>query len=679
MTDTHDSQTDGEDRSLLGRRSYLRGAASAATLSVVGVGAVAADESFDVVEVSAGDTYRVQLGSGDTLENTLIDITARGAQYQINATGTDWEIRNVGVRGSWDSHAKAEPLIVSVSAGGSARIENLYLGDGSPDDTYPGATGIFVAGSHAGVLEIDRVNIQGYPDNAIYGSSPGNPARHPAGRGGGGEVHITNSYAADCRAGGFRVGTNGSYVENCVATGCDRNAWGFYEEIEVIDCDFSGARMGDIGTGDSHWRENARVRVTDSRFESTVEHSGRVIGESVGSPQRTEPEDVEGVPLTAEQAASGSAEPPSSGGPGNGDDEDDEDDEEDDGDGDEYLLAFVTEPEANLASYEFLAEGPVEFADAPYETPSGGSIEGGTFEAEDFIDEHGDTRHAGGTTGGGHGDAFRVAGPITDIALEQPDVMWVELDGERMELEEIIEETADDGNEDEEGNENAGDDRLLAFVTEPEARFASYEFTAGGPVEFADAPYETPSGGSIEGGTYQSEDFVDEDGDSWHAGGTTGGGNGDAFRIEGPVTAIDLEQPDVMWIELDGDRMDPEAVIEETADDGDEDDDNGDENDGNEDDGEPGDEDDGEDDAELTNALVVDGSYSSEPSTYTFEVTGSVEVSTYRDATLEETDVDGTAVSGAVAGDRDAYWFSGDIVDFSVSGDARIDIEYDAR
>ncbi len=330
MSDTEEAARIVDDRPALDRRSYLKVAAGAALLSAVGVGSAAAGEDYDVIEVSAGDTYRVQLGDGDTLENTLIDISADGAQYQITATGSDWEIRNVGVSGVWDAHEKAEPISVSVpDAGGSARIENLYLGDGAHDDTYPGATGIFVSPNHAGVLEIDRVNIQGYPDNAIYGSGPGNPSNHST-QGAGGEVHITNSFAADCRAGGFRIGTDGSYAENCVAVGCDRNFWGFYEETEVIDCDFSDAEMGDVGTGDGHWGENASVVVTDTRFETTVEHSGSVVGESADDVDRSEPEDVDGVPLTAEEAAAGTASDPT-----DPDDEDDSDDEGDENDQDD--------------------------------------------------------------------------------------------------------------------------------------------------------------------------------------------------------------------------------------------------------------------------------------------------------------------------------------------------------
>ncbi|AXR81221.1 hypothetical protein [Natrarchaeobaculum sulfurireducens] len=678
MTDKQDAVSPFSGKALLDRRSWLKVAAGAVTMGAIGAGTAAADEDYDVIRVPAGDTYRVQLGTGDTLENTVIDISASGARYQINAVGSNWTIRNVGVRGVWDGYDKAEPLIVSVpDAGGSARIENLYLGDGAHDDTYPGATGIFVSPNHAGVLEIDRVNIQGYPDNAIYGSGPGNPSKHSS-TGAGGEVHITNSFAADCRAGGFRIGTNGSYVENCVAVGCDRNFWGFYEETEAIDCDFSNARLGDVGTGDGHWGANARARVTDTRFGTTVEHSGQVLGESAGSPQRSEPEAVEGVPLTAEDAASGSSgssEPPSSGEPDDGDDEDETDDEDDLEGGDEHLLAFVTEPEAQLAGYEFTADGPVEFAEAPYETPSGGSIEGGTFEAEDFVDEDGEGWRAGGVTGGGQGDAFLVDGPITSIDLEQPDVMWVELDGERMDPEEIVDETAGDDTEDDSDEEDEeGNERLLAFVTEPNARLAGYEFTADAPVEFAKADYETPSGGSIEGGTFVAEDFVEEaDDGTWRAGGVSGGGQGDAFTVTGPVTSIDIEQPDVMWVELDGERMDPDEILEETA--GNENGSNGDSED------EAGNENGGDDSNEaLRKAIVIDGTDADEPSTYSFEVSGAVEPSTYRGATIDDdTVVDGGAVEGTVDGTKDAYRFTGDVTGFWLSGDATVDLEYDAR
>ena len=648
MTDNTERGTD-EGQSLLGRRSYLKVAAGAAALGL-GTGSTAADESYDVIEVSAGDTYTVRLGDGDVLENTLIDITARNAKYQITAIGSGWEIRNVGVRGEWDEYEKAEPLIASVTdRNGTGRIENVYLGDGAPDNTYPGATGIYVAKNHAGVLEIDRVNIQDFPDNAIYGSSPGDLSRHSSGSGSNGEIHITNSYAANCRAGGFRVGSDGSYAKNCVAVGCDRNFWGFYNDTEAIDCDFSDGRFGDIGTGDGKWRADATVTVTNTRFDSTVNHSGRVVGSSAGSPRRTKPSEVEGVPLTPEEAASGSSgsSRPDEGTEGG----DDETETEDETSG--RLLAFVTEPDARNAEYEFTAEGPVELADADYESPSGRSISGN---GNDTVEESDGTYQVSGLTGGGYGDAFRVDGAVTSIDIDQPDVMWVELDGERMSVEEVIAETGGADDEDQQVS-----DRLLAFVTDSEARYAEYEFTAEGPVELADADYESPSGGSIGG---NGNDAIEESDGTYSVSGLTGGGYGDAFRVSGPVTSIDIDQPDVMWVELDGEEMSVEEVIDETSPDGSED----------------APEEDQSDEDRPSNAIVIDATESGDSATYSFRVTGAVEKATHQDASIDDGDsVDGTAVEGSVDGSKDAYWFSGNIDDFWLNGDALVDVDYDAR
>lgn len=43
-------------------------------------------------------------------------------------------------------------------------------------------------------------------------------------------------------------------MKNCVAVSCDRNFWNFYDDTEAIDCDFSGGKLDNIGTGDSQWR-----------------------------------------------------------------------------------------------------------------------------------------------------------------------------------------------------------------------------------------------------------------------------------------------------------------------------------------------------------------------------------------------------------------------------------------
>ena len=641
----------GSNNGLLHRRRYLKsiGAAAAAAASMTGVGAAA--EDYDVIEVGAGQSRTVRLSDGETFENVLIDITANNARFHIRAIADNWEIRNVGFRGNWDSTVKSDAIICQVnSPNATGLIENVYFMGSENDDTYPGITGINVAKGHAGDVTIRNVNIQNCPDNSIYASNPGDPSNHPSGSGRGGRVVIEDSYARNSRAGGFRIGTDGSRVENCVMVGCDKGFWGYYEHTEVKDCDISGCRHADVRCGASQWSKGRRaeVTVTNTRFGSSQTPGAAIHGSSAGEPQRTRPEEVEGVPLSPEEAASGSSSSPGSPSLPDSSDEDDGDDEPE---GD--LLAFVTDPEARYAEYEFAADGPVEPAEADYESPSGGSIGAN---GNDSVEESDGTYSVSGLTGGGYGDAFRVDGAVTSIDIDQPEVMWVELNGERLSVEEVIEETGGETDEDEQVS-----DHLLAFVTEPEARYAEYEFAAAGPVELADADYESPSGASIGG---NGNDTIEESDGTYSVSGLTGGGYGDAFRVSGPVTSIDIDQPDVMWVELDGEKMSVEEVIEETSRDGSED----------------GSEEDESEEDRPSNAIVIDGTRSDGSAAYSFRVTGAVEKATHQDASIDDGDsVDGTEVEGSVDGSKDAYWFSGNIDDFWLNGDALVDVEYDAR
>ncbi|WP_440771139.1 S8 family peptidase [Natronorubrum sp. DTA28] len=186
-------------------------------------------------------------------------------------------------------------------------------------------------------------------------------------------------------------------------------------------------------------REHLQSTAVDVGLSSNAQGHGRVdAGEAV----TTVPDGYDGDERDGEED-----EP---------DDDEQDDDEQDDAAG--RLLAFVTEPDADTARYEFTAEGAVEFADAPYDSPSGRNIEGGTYRAEDFIDEEGETVRAGGITGGGYGDAFYVDGPVTSIDVDQPDVMWIELDREELTPEEVIDETGGDPDEPDEGEPDEPDD-----------------------------------------------------------------------------------------------------------------------------------------------------------------------------------------------------------------------------
>lgn len=254
---------------------------------------------FEVIRVPAGTTRRFSVGAGDRLENKIIDISARGAQYRINASGNGWVIRNIGIRGRFQTSEKLSPIIVSTN-GGDGLVENVYLGDGGGG----GSTGIFVLRSHSGTVTIRNVNVQGWPDNGIYASAPGNSTEHSA-PGSGGVVQIENAFGADNGVSSFRIGTTGSYCRNCVNVGGDRGFWGYYEETRFIECDSSGAGE-QFRAGANAWEKGRRaiIHLVDSRASGRINTGpGTVIGTPASDP-RTSPPD--GVPLSAEQAACGS-------------------------------------------------------------------------------------------------------------------------------------------------------------------------------------------------------------------------------------------------------------------------------------------------------------------------------------------------------------------------------------
>ncbi len=318
-----DTPENASNESILGRRSYLKAAAGATALAALGKSAAASEGEYDVVKVSAGETHIVRLSDGETYENKLIDISADGAGVHIYARGSDMIVRNIAIVGGWD-HAPSPSgaFMVEADAGSTVRLENIYAdaGEAGNFDPSDNPTGIYTYWSHAGTLEIDRVHLRNFPDNGIYASPAGNPPEHPN-EGSNGEVHVTNSYVYDCHTSGIRLGTDGSYAENCVIVdGNHRGYWGYYNHTELIDCDIltGGSRDIQIG-GSADWtgHDTAEVTVRETRFDTYNEHqSGNDLhGSSAGSPEHRGPEEL-GAPKTAEEAASGSSEPPSDPFPG---------------------------------------------------------------------------------------------------------------------------------------------------------------------------------------------------------------------------------------------------------------------------------------------------------------------------------------------------------------------------
>lgn len=260
---------------------------------------------YDTITVSSGDTFSKDMSSGETWENKLIDITASGAGYSITNGGGSFTMRNIGIRGSWDHDPGSQAIVLDLEAGETGLVENIYLGDGAEGGGDPG--GAYVHNKHEGEITFRRMNIQGFPDNGIYASGPGLPDD-----GGQGVVRMENIYAANCGSSGVRIGSHGSYVENCVAWDCDRGLWClFSSDLEARGSDF-GQSTYDIRVGSGSQESGGpygELAVSDTRWDTQqLERSQNEIhGSNGGAPRRSEPDEVEGVPLSAEEAASGTS------------------------------------------------------------------------------------------------------------------------------------------------------------------------------------------------------------------------------------------------------------------------------------------------------------------------------------------------------------------------------------
>ncbi|WP_114576576.1 hypothetical protein [Saliphagus sp. LR7] len=267
-----ESRNDG-----LTRRSYVRSlaAVAAATTGAVGTAAAADGADAERIVIDPGEDRTIKVGDGETFENRVIDCTAEGARVTVSAMGTDWTIRNVAVEGELDVGAPGAVFGIADTGGGSSRLENVYLGDGSTNaggDTAE--TAIWVAPDHSGKLDIQGVNVQRFPDNAIYASAPGGK--------GGGTVHIDRCFAANCRVAHYRIGSAGSTVTNSSVRlddeGYDgRGVWVWAPgPCEVKNCQ--------LETGDNHYAIRAgangsasSVSVTDTAYDEG--YHGGINGE----------------------------------------------------------------------------------------------------------------------------------------------------------------------------------------------------------------------------------------------------------------------------------------------------------------------------------------------------------------------------------------------------------------
>jgi hypothetical protein len=398
------------------RRSFL-GVAGAGIAGALGASAlttgVADAAEYRTVTVPAGETETLSVESGETFENVLIDMTAEGASATIRASGDGWTVRNVAFKGN---HPGGHYLFTpSVSKGGTATVENLYMGDGQTAGSGKG--GIWVSGSdHYGTLNFRNIHVAHFIDNGLYGTDPGYSYHGRQG----GVVNVYDSFFNSNNISNIRVGSYDGrtcHVENCVVrggstrpcgTGCSspgatnsRGVWAWWGPVEVKD--------SDIGSSPARTLQDGRAGDPEIISKNT----------RWGSEANTD-RVPKGVPMTPKEAASGtgsansgSNSPPTTSDGDQSDDGQSDDDQSDDdqSDGKGAVLELVPGTNTSNISYKFTVEGSVT------KRTDAGDV---SAEDNDTITDNGDgTVTVSGVAGNGYGDSYLVAGDVVSVDLDE--------------------------------------------------------------------------------------------------------------------------------------------------------------------------------------------------------------------------------------------------------------------
>lgn len=270
--------------------------------------------SYDIVQIPSGGTEVLEAGSGETLENKLVDITADNAAFRVRTGNTNWTIRNIGVRGVYPLRSKSgwsneSPIIAGNDVeGGVSRIENCYFGDGGDwaSNSHMGQAPLFMATeSHSGEVHLKNINCQGWHNNAIYCNYPG----EGAGGGSGGTVHLKDSFFKNNGVASIRLGSDGSTAENCVVVGGPhRGYWVYWENATLTNCDayMPNGRCFEAGGKGYDYQSTAQIELKDCSAEGAtktrVKGGAEIIGQPKSNPRTTPPQ---GVPTTPKKAACG--------------------------------------------------------------------------------------------------------------------------------------------------------------------------------------------------------------------------------------------------------------------------------------------------------------------------------------------------------------------------------------
>jgi len=609
-----------------------------------------------------GNEVRVPAGEyewdGDSGSRSFDDSAWLVGEGEVVLDIGDGNRTNFEINLDADAHVRIQNVTQRGIVGGSSRFKIAardedglieYINVNRPDGTTgdigeSDSIGFYVTGPHAGVARFINCHVEGHTNNGIYASSSAEGDSED----GFGPIEVYGGLYKNNDVNNIRPGSPDSKIigTTCVFDGPGRGQdGGSYKNIRIRE---SGEDMVirdcDLTTLDESGAASP-IQVDNNRFEgpgqgsATVENC-RIYNESDFEAIQVKEEgeyDISGGDIQLTGGGNYELE----GGPysnvvTDGDAEEPTREQRwydwsgnSDGTGSsspstpsyEHTLRIETfeDPRSGI-NYEFTTSGEAAQVDV---------------ESNDSVTPNGDGSFtAAGTTGGGFDDEWQFNGELSAWSAQtHPEETSGEytlyLDGQEVDPSEFGEE------------ETTTPTRTLRVETFEDPRSGiNYEFTTAGEATQVDV---------------ESNDSVSANDDgSYTATGTTGGGFDDEWTFEGDLLAWSAQtHPDETSGEytlyLDGQEVDPSQVGEGGSDDGDT--------------TEP-----------LPNRITFDAS-NGRSGSYSFEVTGELNADPDT-APLESADsISGTVATGEVSDDVDSYRFSGDLVDFELTGTASVDIE----
>ena len=496
-----DDRPTTDDRTRLNRRSYLRTAGTVgaalgtgsllsgiATATEIHLGEEGLQDGDDAGEYLAnhiGDNREIVIPAGTYQYSTraftrghssgYADLVVRGEgefgdvvfehpdgysfSEVIAANGGDVLVDNIVWRGVAGGNGN---VTIRAHGGDEVTLRRIARPDGSNDH----GEGVYVRPEHAGVANFEHCWLENFTDNGLYGSAPAGS------HGNDGAVNVTGGLYKNNNIANIRIGGSNSTIEGAtvVLTDEQRGLWGSSRavnmrgiwvregtgsnghDITIRDCDVynelpyapieihprSGGGSGVVeDTRVYNEGGNAAIRHRGGDWSGQDNHatgSGNLRIETgtnnCEGPRCDIASDTPRVPIGDREGSPATAELP---------------------DMDPHLVTFITAEDAPVSEYRFVADGPIDaLSDTPYDSPSGNAVRAtSNYEITREDDEH----VAEGSSANGYGDAFEVYGAISEASVDSED-MVIELDGDRVDADELVERTQPEEADDDETGGN---------------------------------------------------------------------------------------------------------------------------------------------------------------------------------------------------------------------------------